>query len=203
MKILSYVSIAVAIFLPVSIFGFELFGYGGCPIPILSILLGSVLIFTSIFLVIASLLLFVINLIAAVSLWRKYKFRSLIPLGILILGIIVYSQTSGIGIKIGKNRFKKYLPKYEEVVGKIDSGAIDIRSGNLPLKYKRIACYVKAYRDEQDLLTVEFIVGGIGLPPRRTAYIYSSNGTIEKESRADKKWHRIERVNEHWFRVSG
>jgi hypothetical protein len=203
MKILTYISIAVAIFLPVSLFGFELFGYGGCPLPILSILFGSVLIFTTMLLYISSKLLFVINLIAVVFFWRKYKFRSFIPLGILILGMFVQNQISGVGIKIGKNRFKKYLPQYEEVVGKIDSGAIKIRSGNLPLKYARIACYVKAYRDEQDVLTVEFIVGGIGLPPRRTAYIYSSNGTIEKESRADKKWHRIERVNEHWFRVSG
>jgi hypothetical protein len=59
-----------------------------------------------------------------------------------------------------------------------------------------------AYREDDGTLTVEFLVGGVGPPPRHRLYVYRSDGNIEKSSQTAKRWHKTTKVNEHWFRAS-
>jgi hypothetical protein len=50
-------------------------------------------------------------------------------------------------------------------------------------------------------IVIEFMVGSAGFPGH-TAYLYSSSGTIDENSKIAKRWHNRKKVKDNWFRAS-
>ena len=72
----------------------------------------------------------------------------------------------------------RYLAQYNSFANEIKNSQKDKRIEliNDPANYSHLAYTVIVYDNEPNALVIEFIVGGIGPPPRHTAFVYSSGG---------------------------
>jgi hypothetical protein len=198
MKRLIWENAIIAVLLPFVVAGLTIFGFGGWPIDVLSNVFASVFLMLLMLSNIIIIYLIISNLILAFRKWKDYKSQTLIPMGILAAGIVFSIFINGFCHWYIEYRFEKYLPQYEQVVQLIHEGSIETNEGIiLPKKYSHLAYLTRAYKDSQDILTVEFWVGGAGPPPKHFLYIYRSNGSLEESPQLEV--HSIKRLNEHWF----
>jgi hypothetical protein len=101
-------------------------------------------------------------------------------------------------------RFQRHFSKYERVASEIESNA----TPDYGLKkscWKMSLSYAPpvVYREKDGSLTIEFFVGGVGLPTRHVVYLYRSKGIIEKDSHTSQRCRHTAQIKDHWFRGWG
>ena len=203
MKDLFKLNLIVSILLPIAWFGFTLFLSGGCIIPIVTPLMTYIFAFILLCLTGLTPLLLLINPIAMIVKWKTFGKRLLLSLILIIIGVIVTVPLNHISHTFARMRFEKFLPQYEQAVVEIEKDPASKAHNTRPRGWRRLAIFPPtASREKDGTLTVVFLVGGIGPPPRHVAYIYRSNGVIEKDSLTAQQWHWPVQVNEHWFRAA-
>jgi hypothetical protein len=180
---------------------FNIFGYGACP-TLLSPIITSLSICAMMFLTFIALpYLFITNIVTIFKRWATMKWICLLPLLVLLAGVGIAAIPIP-GVSLGEKRFVNHLPEYDAFVDKVKSedlaGAIDISN----FDYQGLAYVAMAYENEPNVLVVEFVVGGMGFPPRHTAFLYTSSGKVSEKTIADERWYRWKQMNENWFRVS-
>ena len=98
--------------------------------------------------------------------------------------------------------FHRWLPHYESVIRQMESGTISVTH-----ELRRISqveggpAYAVLAQRTNGVLTVEFLTGG-GFPVKHSGYLYSSSGSIEPGSIADRRWPRRREVKPLWFQIS-
>jgi hypothetical protein len=203
MKALFWISLIVSILLPLCLFGLLLFGFGGCVIPIVTMLIASICGLSFFLLALSSIILLLVDAIAVFPQWKRHRIRSLLPLTLIILGFLATIPVDKIARNLCQTRFQRHFSQYDQAASEIENsitpdGDYSTPSGTVFLSYVPPI----TYREDDESLTIEFIVGGVAPPPNHVAYIYRSNGVIGEGSRTAKRWPRTTRVNEHWFRAS-
>ena len=183
------------------LFGF--FGYGACPVTIAPVIT-SCAVYVFLLLVFIGLpCLLIVDIVQAFRGWSSLRWRALLPL-LVLCSIIPTGRLIQFGKSLGEKRFISRLPEYEAFVSEIK--AKTWKKGRMlisnPAACRGLAYIIHAYENEPNVLVVEFFVGGMGPPPKHTAFLYASSGNVNKGSDADKHWHRWKRMNKHWFRVS-
>jgi hypothetical protein len=147
--------------------------------------------------------LLLVDLVAVIPLWKRHRTRSLLPLAIIIVAFLATIPLTWMAHSFCRKRFERHLPQYERAVAEIENSVTPDKNYTTPSGWMHLSITPPiTYREDDGTLTVEFLVGGIGPPPRHTVYIYRSNGIIEKGSQTSKRHHWPTRVNEHWFRAS-
>ncbi|MHC4396055.1 MAG: hypothetical protein ACYS1A_10415 [Planctomycetota bacterium] len=180
---------------------FNIFGYGACP-TFLSPIITSLSLYAMMFLTFIALpCLFIADIVTIFKRWVTMKWICLLPLLVLLAGVGIATIPIP-GVSLGEKRFLNRLPEYDafvdEIKGENLAGTIDISY----FDYRGLAYIALAYENEPNVLVVEFVVGGMGPPPKHTAFLYTSSGKVGEKTRADKRWYRWKRMNENWFRVS-
>ncbi len=201
MKILLIVNIVIAMLLDACFWTFAFFTHGAFVHPI-GLLVGGLCGWFGVTpLLFAVLVMFIIDIFGAFKFWDEHGWKTLLPF--LVLGIAIFGLTIWDVQAMSIKRFNKYLPDYESYVATVKrehkQGNWDVSA--LPKEYKHLGYLSAAYDNEPNILFVSIDVGNFGVFGH-TAFLYSSNGAIAKDSRAYKSWHYRDRVNEHWFRVS-
>jgi hypothetical protein len=136
------------------------------------------------------------------SLWRQHGVRLLLSPTLIILGFLVTIPIGKIASNLCQTRFQKHFSQYERAASEIESSITsegDYKTPGRTMFLSNVSPI--AYLEDDGTLTIEFIVGVTGPPPRHTAYLYRSNGIIEKGSRTAERWYRTTQVKEHWFRA--
>jgi len=203
-KALFGISLVLAILLPLAWFGLNLFAFGGCVIAIVTNLGFIVCALTLLLLALSLLIMLPVNLIAVIRQWKQHKIRSLLPLTLIILGPLAALLLTRPADYLCKTRFQRHLFQYEQVASNIERNVTpDGHLKEFPSGWIRLS-YIPpiTYREDDGTLTIEFFVGAAGPPPKHIAYLYRSNGVIEKGSKTAKRWCNTTKVNEHWFRAS-
>jgi hypothetical protein len=126
----------------------------------------------------------------------------------LIVSVVPFFVTGyarGLGHQASIRDFQQRLPQYEAAVRQVEtalaaSDEYTSRNG-MPGEFPSLCYLVCAWKDS-DRTVAEFFWGR-GFPVKHTAWIYLSDGIEpEKGSELARRWHRWERVNDHWFTVS-
>lgn len=142
--------------------------------------------------------------ILIISWWRAHRWRSLLPLLAAMLSLVLSIPAASAGGAVREWLFRSRLPKYEEVVGLIAAGTInvdqDLRLVELPAKYSELAAATLAEQDSSGTITIEFIIGG-GFPVKHTGYLYRSHGTLE-DWRHSGRWPKAKQLSDHWYAIS-
>jgi hypothetical protein len=199
-KWLIWINIGVAVLQPITIFGFQFFCYGGCPL--LTIPLGFIFLFGSMFSVLAFYAMICVDIFFVFRLWKSIKTRVFIPFGILAIGLFAGILSDSFARKLDENHFLKYFDQYENIVSMIKNGNIPSTTGSLPFEYWHLAPIVMiGDSNDPNSFNIVFIVGSAGFAGH-TAYIYSNSGIIAKDSQLDKNWRNRKQVKEHWFRAT-
>ena len=203
MKALIRVSIVLAILLPISSFGFNLFAFGGCVMPVVTPIAASICVFVSLLTMLAFFFFLVVDLVAVIFLWKRHGKRAFLPLTLIIVAFLVTLPLTWLADSLCHRRFDKHLSQYERAAAEIENNFSPDQYNATPSGWMQLS-YIPpvTYHEGDGTLTVEFLVGGIGPPPRHIAYIYRFNGLIDKDSKTAKRWHHTTKVNEHWFRAS-
>jgi len=183
---------------------FVITAFGGCVISGVTPGIASLCGVAVILLALPFLALVFVDFASVFVLWKQHGIRAFAPLAIILLAFFVLLVAGFFGLALGQWRFKNYMPHYEEVATGIEMGTLPMDEyGRVATKHTHLSYGQPiAYREEDGSLTVEFFVGAMGPPPKHIAYIYRSNGIIEKGSHTAERWHNRAKVNEHWFRVS-
>jgi hypothetical protein len=203
LKVLFRINLVLAILIPVAWFGFRFFLRGGCVIPIVTPLLTYICVIALLPAALLSPYLLIADLIALFPLWRRHGIRSLIPLALITAALLAVIPLTWIAHSLCNKRFERHLPQYEKAAFSIEGNAASDFRHEKPGGWMHLTILPPiTYREDDGSLTVEFMVGGIGPPPRHTVYLYRPNGVIEKSSQTSTRWHWPMRVNEHWFRAS-
>lgn len=203
MKALFWISLIIAILLPLAWFGFILFAFGGCVILMVTCFGSGICMFTFLFLVLAVIIMLLVNLIGIIRLRKRHRAFSLIPMILIIIGPLAAILMTRPADYLCETRFQRYLARYERAASEIESSITPEGDYNTPSGTAFLS-YVppNMYREEDGSLTIEFFVEVWPFPPRHVAYLYCSNGVVAEGSRTAKRWHHRTQVNEHWFRVS-
>jgi hypothetical protein len=204
MKALFLISLIVSILLPLAWFGFILFAFGGCVVFMVTCFGSALCALAFLLLVLSVIIMLPVNLIAVTRLWKQHRIFSLVPLILIILGPLAAISMTRPADYLCKTRFKRHLPRYKQVAATIQSNVTaEGHYKEFPSGWMRLS-YIPptAYHEDDGTLTIEFYAGVMPFPPQHIAYIYRSNGVIEKGSRTAKRWHNTTQVNECWFRVS-
>lgn len=185
-------------------FGFPFFAFGGYP-PFA--VLGGFCLLILMLLFIGLVLIFIIDLIFSILLWKKIRFRVLFLFGILIAGYSVFILADNLGRKLANSRFDKNITRYEKVVAMIKDGSLEITENQplLPSGYGDLASFVyikKGSDNDPNNIVIEFMVGSAGFVGH-TSYLYSSSGIIEENSKMAIRWKRRKQVKNNWFRAYG
>lgn len=146
-------------------------------------------------------LLFVVNIYGVFKFWTKNKLVTLLPF--LVLGVAVIGLRAWDIRSMSIRRFQKYLPDYEAFVTMAERGHKhgDWDVITLPKEYQHLGYLAVIYDDEPNTLFVSVEVGHFGVFGH-TAFLHSSNGEIDRGSKAYRQWPHRQRVDERWFRVS-
>lgn len=158
----------------------------------------------SIVLFLAVLIVLITDLVVVPDQWKRYRFKSFLPfcVGSLCLAMSVPSVISGHLLR--DHLFRCRLPQYEAVLRMMMDGSIEVREQlgriELPSKYSNLALMTLAQKDDNDILTAEFIIGG-GFPVKHSGYLYRSDGELQKWEHAA-RWPRWFKIDDHWYRIS-
>ncbi|MGD0078873.1 MAG: hypothetical protein ABSB91_09670 [Sedimentisphaerales bacterium] len=203
MKSLFRLSLVLAILLPLASFGFELFAFGGCVIPIVTPIVASISVYVLMLAIVLFPFVFIADLIAAIILWKRHGRRSFLPLVLIIISFLMTFPLNSLAHNLSHKRFERHLTQYEQVVSQIEHNFTSEKNYVIPSGWENLS-YVPpiVYREDDGSLTIEFLVGGIGPPPRHIVYVYRSNGIIEEGSKTAKRWHHTTKEKERWFRAS-
>ena len=179
---------------------FSLFAYGAYPIfaaPVIASLSGLLVLVG----VPTAVFLLVLDIGTASKKWKQYKMKSLIPLLILIMGLFIPPIING--TELAEKRFLNKINDYQAFVNKLESVEPNTHQKVLhdTEEYRDLAYMVRAYEDDPNELVVEFVVGGMGPPPKHTAFLYTSDGDIKKNSKAGDRWYSRKRLTDNWFMV--
>jgi len=136
--------------------------------------------------------------------WRKQQWPVLLPVGILAAGLVAVLPSGWLGHKICDAIFWHNLPKYRQVVERVQFGEIlvtnRIQRLDLP-RSQRPRCYlVFATREPDGETSVEFLIGG-GFPVKHTGYMYYSGDKVEKGSDVRSRWPRGTKMTDHWYQI--
>ncbi|MGD0551859.1 MAG: hypothetical protein ABSB25_04325 [Sedimentisphaerales bacterium] len=203
MKALFWLSLVVSILLPISLFGFNLFAFGGCVIPGVTQLMALICVLALIIVIPVSPFILLVDLIAVIYLWRRHRTHSFLPLAIITTGFLVTIPLIWLAHSLCDKRFERHLTQYEQAVSVIEANPASDFRFERPDGWTNLAIAPPiTFREGDGTLTVEFLVGGIGPPPRHILYIYRSNGLIDKDSKTANYWRHTTKVNEHWFCAS-
>ncbi len=97
------------------------------------------------------------------------------------------------------------LPSCEAVIHQMETGSIRISDVLNPVPEAvpqvRLAYAVLAQRDEDGVLTVEFITEG-GFPVKHGGYLYCSSGVIAPHSVARERWPLCRELRPKWFVIA-
>jgi len=133
-------------------------------------------------------------------LFDGYRFLSLLPMLLSVITIILAVQAGKFGHQLRIRFFENHLTEYEQVVQMIENQNHDpnihISQVEIPNQYKHLAHRVRAKREKQDVLVVDF-AWGVSFSRRHTAFEYRSDGSIPDSTH----WPFNERINKNWFRV--
>lgn len=204
-KWLIFINITFAIVSVFVAFGFHFFGFGGYP-PLA--FLGGILLMGSMLLLLAFAAMVGIDLIFGFLLWKKVRFRVLLPLMTLAVGFFMMLWADDFGGSLANSRFDKYFSQYEKVASMIQDGSLQITESYvmLPFGYRHLAFMGRVYvkndnpKDPNNIM-IEFIVGSGGFAGH-VAYLYSSTGTIDENTRMAERWRHRRQVKQNWFRAS-
>jgi len=203
MKVLFRISLILAILLPVTWFGFIFFVFGGCVIPIVTPLMAYILVLVLIPAVLLSPFLLLVDLAVVFFQWKKRGIHSLFPPMIMLVGFLTAIPLTWVAHTLCHKRFERHLPQYEQAVVEIEKSITPGKEHVTPSGWIHLSITPPiVYREDDGSFTIEFLVGGVGPPPRHAVYIYRSDGIIGKDSQTAKRWHWPTQVNEHWFRAS-
>ena len=150
------------------------------------------------------LILLIVNIASSFIFWKVFRFKSLIPLVIILLSIVLVRPAIAMGKNISLYIFTNRLPEYEAAVKMMENNysgePISFWKEAIPEQFRHLGFQIRAQKYDPDILTVEFyweyfpIVGD-------SAYIYRPDGKIpENNNEFMRKWLRLDRINEHWFK---
>jgi len=186
-------------------FGFSFFGFGGYP-PLA--FLGGIFLMFSLLSHLSFYAMTGIDLILILYFWKKVRFCILIPLLIIGVGFFAISGTDNLGFNLANSRFDKYFSQYEKIATMVHDGSLPIKEDYviLPSGYRHLGFMSNAYVKNDDPndpnnTMIEFIVGSGGFAGH-VAYLYSSNGTFDNNTRIGKRWPHRKQVKPNWFRSS-
>ncbi len=203
MKVLFWVSLVISILLPIAWFGFVFFVFGGCVIPIVTPLMAYICALALIPTILLFPFLLIVDFIVAILLWKRHRQQAFFPLVLIIVASLATLPLNSLAHNLSHKRFEGHLPQYEQAVAQIEKNFTSEKDYRMSSGWMHLSIVPPiAYRENDGSLTIEFLVGGIGPPPRHIVYVYRSNGIIEKGSQTSNRWKWPTRVNEHWFRAS-
>jgi hypothetical protein len=136
--------------------------------------------------------------------WSKQRQKALLPLGILIAGLVAVAPSRWLGHQMCNAIFWHNLPKYRQVVARVESGDL-VMSNKIQKLYlprsQRPRCYaVFASKELDGKTSVEFFVGG-GFPVKHTGYMYYSGNSVERGSEIRRRWPRCTQLTNHWYQI--
>jgi hypothetical protein len=145
-----------------------------------------------------------VNIAFPLRFWREVRFKSLIPLAIILLSIALIIPAVEMGKNISLYTFTNRLPEYEAAVNVMENNytgePISLWKKEIPKQFRHLGYRIRAQEYDPDILTVEFyweyfpIIGN-------SAYIYRHDGKIPENNKEFMgTWLRVERINEHWFK---
>jgi hypothetical protein len=137
--------------------------------------------------------------------FSREKFRAFIPALICLIGLPAgFVAAFALGGSIKDSRFQRNLPRYTEVVRRIETGAIKPTTSspllNLPNQYADLAWAAFPKTNNAGLI-IEFLNEG-GFPFKHSGYLYVSSGNIESDADTLERWPIHSRINTNWFRIS-
>ena len=136
--------------------------------------------------------------------WKGFRFKSLIPLPVILLSIVLFIPSITMGKKISLYVFTNRLPEYEAAVKMMENNytgvPISFWKEEIPEQFRHLCFRIRAQKYDSDILTVEFYWEYFSITGN-SAYIYRSDGKIpENNNDFTRKWLILDRINEHWFK---
>ena len=144
----------------------------------------------------------VVGFFCAFTDWRKYRWRSVLPLAACV---VAFYSSDFLVAQIRNWIFAWCLPSYEAVVQQMEEGSIPVPPGfnRIPqaASKARLAYAVFAERTDSGGLMVEFFTER-AFPVKHSGYLYISSGIIKPGSFIDSQWPIRSQVRRQWFSVS-
>lgn len=148
--------------------------------------------------ILLTLIMVVINIITMFTFWLKEPPIILfIPIVLSITFIFLYNPALEYGRKVWISRFQRQLPEYQDVVRYIEKSK-NIENGaiiDLPPEYRRLPYFIRADRDPNGILTVEFTYRERTLGFRGA--LYRSDDNPNNWSYATYK-----KIADNWYRMN-
>lgn len=162
--------------------------------------MGGMLLFLFIHLMEFCSVLVLASLGYAAASWSERRWKALLPLGILAVGVVAVAPSLWIGAKVCDAIFWYNLPKYRQVVERVESGDLILNEGFRRLDLPRSQaprCYcVLASKTPDGKTKVEFLIGQT-FPVKHNGYMYYSGDTVEE----GRRWPRTTKMTDHWWQI--
>jgi hypothetical protein len=131
--------------------------------------------------------------------WPKRRWWAAVP----ALGCACSVALVMVGTPVARRvLFRRDLPTYEEVVRRIESGAMTVppRRGRIPEAeaIARSAYGVFASKDADGCLVVEFFTEG-GFPVMHSGYLYCSQCNGDEDAKKKTRWPFLHQKAPRWF----
>lgn len=137
--------------------------------------------------------------------WRRYSWRSLLPLTSCVIAFFVSGiLVDAVRQRVHQQQFAKLLPAYEGVVREIEGGSIPVSAKleRIPEAASKspLAYAVLAVKETNGIVSVEFLTES-GFPLKHGGYLYVSSGVVAPGSVMDGRWPMRQRVRTKWFYI--
>jgi len=150
--------------------------------------------------------LVLVSFILGLEHYRREKFHAFIPVLVLVIGLSVsFIGAVWLGGSIKHSRFQQNLPRYNEVVRRIQTSELQPDPNNyahihLPPAFADLAWFARVETNAGDF-TIEFFVEG-GFPVKHSCYLYVANAQIAGNAIMFKDWPIHRRIDTNWFYIS-
>ena len=146
----------------------------------------------------------IINFLSIPFRWKSQGKWAVLPFGFSVLSIMFFLFTLGLGFEVKMLKFRSQKPEYEQVIDLIKQGNIPIRKEldrlKIPDRFDHLAYSVMGTRDDNGVITVEFLTEG-GFPVKHSGFLYRSDGQPKKWERID-RWPIYGEIETNWYRIS-
>ena len=151
------------------------------------------------------MLLLLVSFVGGICVVHRDKINAFIPTLICLIGLPAsLFIASYLGVSIRDWQFQKNLPRYIQVVHKIEKNELRATPSSsriqLPDEFADLSLATFAKTNNNGLI-IEFIIG-VGFPVKHSGYLFVSTGKIENDPDTLERWPYRSRINTNWFRIS-
>lgn len=155
------------------------------------------------------LALVVVGLIGVFIGVRKFatkRFQAFVPATICAVGLAsALIAAPVLGGAIRSRRFEANLPRYTEIVRKVEAGELRatdrLERIDLPPGYSDLAVTMLGKTNTTGDIVLEFIIGG-GFPVKHSGYLYVSSGKPESDPVLLRRWPHRRKLSDNWSAIA-